>query len=129
MQPEVAEIERGLNVNIPPFEVKEPTKGAKRENREKRWRADIVSTCPGTAGRSMDRYSKCLAIFARPQESCFLRREGNRRRGPADYCRARSSRRVGSRPGSRATGMDSGVGYGRRDGRTSGRRALVPVAA
>ena len=34
MQSEVAEIERGLNVNILAIEVKEPTKGTKRENRE-----------------------------------------------------------------------------------------------
>src|SRR5438067_12313934 len=32
MQSEVAEIERGLNVKFFPVEVKEPTKGAKREN-------------------------------------------------------------------------------------------------
>src|SRR5207253_11295539 len=34
MQSEVAEIERGLNVDILAIEVKEPTKGTKRENRE-----------------------------------------------------------------------------------------------
>jgi hypothetical protein len=34
MQAEVAEIERRLNVNILCLEVKEPTKGAKRENGE-----------------------------------------------------------------------------------------------
>src|SRR5205814_6057936 len=36
VQSEVAEIERGLNANILPLEVKEPTKGAKRENRERK---------------------------------------------------------------------------------------------
>src|SRR4029077_7044065 len=34
MQSEIAEIERGLNVNIPAIEAKAPTKRTKREHRE-----------------------------------------------------------------------------------------------
>ena len=81
------------------------------------------------AARSMARYSKCLATFSRPQESCFLPREENQRPDLADYCRVRSSRHRGSRLKSRATDMDSGAGYDRRGGKIADPHALVPVVA